>query len=70
VPSTLALGTYELSEDGIFLKYPVVFPKHLTVQVQKLLPVNSIQEAKSFEPLSLRYAVVASSRSNASGYVY
>jgi hypothetical protein len=50
VPSALALGTYELSEGGIFLKCPVVFPKHLTVQVQKLLPVSNIQEAKSFEP--------------------
>jgi hypothetical protein len=50
VPSALALGTYELSEGGIFLKYPVVFLKHLTVQVQKLMPVSNIQEAKSFEP--------------------
>jgi hypothetical protein len=41
---------YELSEDVIFLQYPVVFLKHLTVQVRTLLPVNNIQLAKSFEP--------------------
>ena len=60
MPSTLALGTYELSECGIFLNYPVVFPKHLTVQVQKLLPVNNMQEAKSSEPLAaplLKYEI-------------
>jgi hypothetical protein len=50
VPSTLALGTSELSEGVIFLKYPVVFPKRLNMQVQTLLPVNKIQETKSFEP--------------------
>jgi hypothetical protein len=60
VPSTLARGTFELSEGGIFLNYIVVFLKHLTVQVQTLLPVNNIQEAKSFEPSSapfLQYEV-------------
>ena len=49
MPSTLALGAYEFLEDAVFLTYPVVFPKHLTVQVQTLLHLNNIQEAKIFE---------------------
>jgi hypothetical protein len=36
----------------MFLNHTVIFPKHLTVQVQTLLSVNNIQEAKSFEPLA------------------
>jgi len=49
VPSTLALGTSELSEVGIFLKYPVVFPKPLNLQVHTVLAVNKIKETKRFE---------------------
>jgi len=39
-----------LTEAGIFVQCPVVFLKHLTVQVQTLLSVNKMQQAKSFEP--------------------